>query len=303
MLTKWARACAVAVVVAVVLAGCTGDASPSPSPSTAASETATPVATPSATPGALPSATPSPSASVSASGEAAVSPSPESSSRDGASTSSGSSGASSSSGKNATGGSDAGLSAGGGSAHGTGQGSGQDSAAPAVTLPPTTGTFDYQLGGTYDRLPSGATPAVVVRDATAAVLPGAYNVCYVNGFQTQPGEANIWKASPGLLLRDASGALVVDPDWPDEYILDPSTARQRERILAFMAPVIEGCADAGFDAVEIDNLDTWTRFDAIDADGAAALARAYVETAHAAGLAIAQKNAAEITRTAHEEWG
>ncbi|MFV0286974.1 MAG: endo alpha-1,4 polygalactosaminidase, partial [Demequina sp.] len=194
---------------------------------------------------------------------------------------------------------------GGGSAHGTGQGSGQGSgdAAPAVTLPPTTGTVDYQLGGTYGRLPSGATPAVVVRDATAAVLPGAYNVCYVNGFQTQPGEANIWKSSPGLLLRDASGALVVDPDWPDEYILDPSTARQRERILAFMAPVIEGCADAGFDAVEIDNLDTWTRFDAIDADGAAALARAYVETAHAAGLAIAQKNAAEITRTAHEEWG
>ncbi|MCA5891736.1 endo alpha-1,4 polygalactosaminidase [Isoptericola sp. NEAU-Y5] len=189
--------------------------------------------------------------------------------------------------------------------------------APAkqVVLPPVRGTFDYQLGGAYDAVPGGegdggdggdGTPTidVVVRDATADPLPGAYNVCYVNGFQTQPDAAGLWTDEhPDLLLRDADGELVVDPDWPDEYVLDPSTEPQRDGILAVIGPVVTGCADAGFDAVEIDNLDTWTRFDQIDDAGAYALASAYVDLAHAQGLAIAQKNAAEIAPVAHRELG
>lgn len=179
--------------------------------------------------------------------------------------------------------------------------------APDVALPPTSGVLDYQLGGAYDVLDAGgaATPIdVAVRDATADPLPGAYSVCYVNGFQTQPGEADLWTGErEDLLLHDAGGELVVDPDWPDEYVLDPSTPEQRARILEVLGSVVSGCADAGFDAVEIDNLDTWTRFDRIAEDGAHALARAYVDLAHDAGLAVAQKNAAEITRTAHHDLG
>ena len=129
------------------------------------------------------------------------------------------------------------------------------------TLPPTEGVFDYQLGGTADELSDGTPIDVVARDATAAPLESAYNVCYVNGFQTQPGAD--WSEHPDALLRDASGDPVPDPDWPDEFILDPSTASARAAILEVISPVIEGCAEAGFDAVEIDNLDTWTRFDAI----------------------------------------
>lgn len=173
--------------------------------------------------------------------------------------------------------------------------------SPSVALPPTEGVFDYQLGAPADRLTDGTPLDVVVRDATAAPLENAYNVCYVNGFQTQPGAD--WSDHPSALLRNASGDPVRDPDWPDELILDPSTASARELILEVMAPVIEGCADDGFDAIEIDNLDTWTRFDAISKDGALALASAYVTAAHDLGLAIAQKNAAEAARVAHDDLG
>lgn len=176
-------------------------------------------------------------------------------------------------------------------------------APSGADLPPTTGSFDYQLGGTADRDADGAPFDVVVRDATEAPLAGAYSVCYVNGFQTQPGESGDWLAHPELLLRDASGEPVVDPAWPDEFVLDPSSAEQRAGILDRLGPVVRGCADAGFDAVEIDNLDTWTRFDGVDEAGARELASAYVELAHDAGIAIAQKNAAELAGTAREDLG
>lgn len=173
-------------------------------------------------------------------------------------------------------------------------------------LPPTSGVFDYQLGGSYDELDLGDDPIaidVVVRDATSEPLDGAYSVCYVNGFQTQPDDAEFWLEREELLLHDSSGELVIDPEWPDEYVLDPSTSDQRDGILEILGPVIDGCGDDGFDGVEIDNLDTWTRFDEIDEAGSHALAGEYVARAHDAGMAIAQKNAAEITQVAHDELG
>jgi len=169
-------------------------------------------------------------------------------------------------------------------------------AASTADPPPTSGVFDYQLGGVADTLADGTPIDVVVRDATAAPLPGAYNVCYVNGFQTQPGVA--WDED--LILRDEQGDPVTDPDWPDEFVLDPDTAEQREAILRVILPAIDACADAGFDALEIDNLDTWTRFPGIDRAAALELAAAYVGAADRRGLAIAQKNAAEAAEWAHD---
>ncbi|WGW12773.1 endo alpha-1,4 polygalactosaminidase [Saxibacter everestensis] len=180
------------------------------------------------------------------------------------------------------------------------------STAGGVVLPPVSGVFDYQLGGAYDLSPG---VDVVVRDASDAPARGAYNICYVNGFQTQPGEKDAWAGDrEDLLLHDADGELVLDPDWPDEYILDPSSASQRDGILKVIGPVITGCADDGYDAVEIDNLDTWIRFTdpadgVISESGAMALARAYVALAHQHGLAIGQKNAAEIAETGHADIG
>lgn len=185
-----------------------------------------------------------------------------------------------------------------------GNGSSHRRSAPA--LPPTTGVFDYQLDGTDDTvsIDGRAHPVtVVVRDAASAPLEGAYNVCYVNGFQSQPEDAAMWRDHPELLLEDAAGEPVTDPDWPGEYILDPSTSTQREKIVQILGPLIAGCAAAGFDAVEIDNLDTFTRFPQIEQDAALALASVYVALAHEEGLAIAQKNTAEITRIGHDEIG
>lgn len=184
--------------------------------------------------------------------------------------------------------------------------SSEPAARAIVVLPPTDGIFDYQLGGPYEHLEldgGEVSPTVVARDATAEPLLGAYNICYVNGFQTQPGDSRLWLDRAELVLQDPAGAFVVDPDWPDEFILDPSTAAQRSGILAVIGPVIDGCADSGFDAIEIDNLDTWTRFSAIPESGAHALASAYVERAHGAGLAIAQKNAAGAAGVARETLG
>jgi hypothetical protein len=186
------------------------------------------------------------------------------------------------------------------------QGGGQETASvnvADVTLPPASGQFDYQLGAAYE-LDGGLD--VVVRDATAEPAAGAYDVCYVNGFQTQPGEADLWlDGNEDLLLHDAAGELVVDPDWPDEYVLDPSTEAKRDGIVDVLGQVITGCADAGFDAVEIDNLDTWTRFTEpdtglIEREDALALAASYIDLAHGSGLAIGQKNAAEATAVARE---
>ncbi len=175
------------------------------------------------------------------------------------------------------------------------------SGAPSL---PTSGTLDYQLGGAYDSLPDPhGRIDIIVRDAGAAPVTGAYSVCYVNGFQTQPDEAADWRDHTDLLLHDAGGDLVVDPDWPDEHILDPSTADRRSQILDIIGPVIDGCAESGFDAVEIDNLDTADRFPDIDRSGALELAAAYVDRAHAKGLSIAQKNAAELADTAHAQLG
>ena len=144
-----------------------------------------------------------------------------------------------------------------------------------------------------------AALAVVVRDASNNPMPRAYNVCYVNGFQSQPGDGEHWLQTRGsAVLRDADGMPVTDPDWPDEYVLDPSTEAQRAMILDTLGPLLTECADKGFDAVEIDNFDTFTRFSdpatgRIDEAGAIELARSFANLAHGRGLAIGQKNAAE----------
>ncbi|MBO1901361.1 endo alpha-1,4 polygalactosaminidase [Leucobacter weissii] len=160
--------------------------------------------------------------------------------------------------------------------------------SPTIVLPPVGAIPDYQLGGAYE--PADEVGAVG-RDRLAAPVEGAYSICYVNGFQTQPGELETW---PDELLLHDEGVPVMDPDWPDEALLDTSTAAKRARILDTVGPWISGCAADGFDAVEFDNLDSYTRSDGrLDLADNLALAASFAETAHAAGLAAGQKNAAE----------
>ncbi|WP_425508618.1 endo alpha-1,4 polygalactosaminidase [Streptomyces genisteinicus] len=167
-------------------------------------------------------------------------------------------------------------------------------AARAEVRPPAPGTaFDYQLGGAYPP-PEGVR--AVARDRTAEPAAGLYNVCYVNAFQTQPDEAVDWwhENHPELLLRDADGEPVVDEDW-DEPLLDISSQSKRTALLGIVGPWIDACAEDGYDAVEPDNLDSFTRSEGLlTADHAVAFARLLTDRAHAKGLAVAQKNTAEL---------
>lgn len=172
-----------------------------------------------------------------------------------------------------------------------------DAAPAAVALPPPGAAFDYQLGGAYAP-PEGVK--VVVRDSTAAPAPGTYSVCYVNGFQTQPGA--VWPRD--LVLHDGSGVAVVDPGWPAEKILDISTAAKRAAIADRHTEVVKKCRAAGYQAVEFDNLDSYRRSQGrLDLEDAVAMAELLVQRAHAQGLAAAQKNTAELGPRGREEIG
>jgi hypothetical protein len=132
---------------------------------------------------------------------------------------------------------------------------------------------------------------IVVRDRQAEPLEGAYNVCYVNGFQTQPSERKFWRKHWALVLK-RDGEPVVDEGW-GEWLLDTRTDRRRKKLARIVGRWIAGCADDGFDAVELDNLDSFSRSEGlIDRSDNKRFARKLVRRAHAAGLAAAQKNLA-----------
>ncbi|MGW2956711.1 endo alpha-1,4 polygalactosaminidase [Streptomyces eurythermus] len=159
----------------------------------------------------------------------------------------------------------------------------------AVRLPPKGAGFDYQIGGAYPP-PKGVR--VVSRDRSDSPAPGLYNICYVNAFQAQPAERSSWPAD--LLLRGGRGRLVIDEDW-DEPLLDIRTPAKRERVAKRVNGWIDGCADKGFDAVEPDNYDSYTRSDGLLTPSDATTFMALLSRhAHARHLAIAQKNTAEL---------
>ncbi|MFJ9317143.1 endo alpha-1,4 polygalactosaminidase [Pimelobacter simplex] len=161
---------------------------------------------------------------------------------------------------------------------------------PTVTPPPGGVDVDYQLGGVVAPAPN---VGIVVRDRRAAPAPGVYNVCYVNGFQTQPDEARVWRRHPGLVLR-RGGRPVVDEAW-GEWLLDLRTPAKRQRLAAIVGRWIDRCARDGFDGVELDNLDSFTRSHGLlKARHAKKYARLLTRRAHAAGLAVAQKNWADL---------
>jgi hypothetical protein len=167
-----------------------------------------------------------------------------------------------------------------------------DAPVAGLVLPPVNASVDYQLGGAYEP-PAGV--AMVSRDRTAAIASGLYNICYVNGFQIQPDEeAFFMTAHPALILRDANDQPVIDAEW-DEMLIDVSTAEKRSELGGVVGEWIAGCKQAGFGAIEIDNLDSFTRSQGLLTENHAVEAmRAMAESAHASALPIAQKNSAEL---------
>jgi hypothetical protein len=161
--------------------------------------------------------------------------------------------------------------------------------AASVPLPPTHVGFDYQIGGAYNP-PAGVK--VVTRDNAASPAAGLYNICYVNAFQAQPGAENEWDSD--LLLRDASGKVVYDEDWGEAF-LDISTDGKRQRIAGKIGSLIDSGRTKGFQAIEPDNYDSYTRSgNRLTAGNAQAFIKLLSARAHADGLAIAQKNTPEL---------
>jgi hypothetical protein len=173
--------------------------------------------------------------------------------------------------------------------------------AGAWAPPPANAGFDYQIGGAY---PPPAGVGVVSRDHDASPAAGLYNICYVNAFQAQTEASAWWKSNhPDLLLHDAKGNLVVDRDW-NETLLDFSTAAKRTALTAIVGGWLDGCAGKGFKGVEPDNLDSWTRSGGrLTKDEAVAYAQSLVAYAHGKGLAVAQKNTAELGTAAARQIG
>jgi len=157
-----------------------------------------------------------------------------------------------------------------------------------------SGAFDYQLGGGYEPA-DGVT--IVARDRTDSPADGLLNICYINGFQSQPQEADFWlNEHPDLLLRDVDGEPIVDENWPDEFLFDTSTEEKRGQLADVIFGWIDGCAADGFQAVEFDNLDSFLRSDGqLDVEDNVALASALASRVHENFLMAGQKNAAELT--------
>ncbi|MBO8200547.1 endo alpha-1,4 polygalactosaminidase [Streptomyces smyrnaeus] len=166
------------------------------------------------------------------------------------------------------------------------------STADRPAPPPVHAGFDYQIGGAYPP-PDGVR--VVSRDRAHKPAAGRYSICYVNGFQAQPDALDWWQRHhPDLVLHGAGGKPVMDTDW-NEALLDTSTAARRKALARIVGGWIEGCADKGFQAVELDNLDSYERSGkrltrADNVKFAALLTR----RAHRSGMAAGQKNAQEL---------
>ena len=134
--------------------------------------------------------------------------------------------------------------------------------ARRLRAPAVNAGFDYQIGGNYP-LPAGVT--VVSRDwfSGGAADDPAYSICYVNAFQTQADKAGVDRRDqrsnwPRRLVLSQLGD---DPRWGGEYLVDISSAKLRRLAAHWVRPMVETCARNGFEAVEYDNLDSWTRFD------------------------------------------
>jgi hypothetical protein len=187
-----------------------------------------------------------------------------------------------------------------------GDAGGRLAAAAGADLPspPANAGFDYQIGGDYP-LPEGVS--VVSRDwfsGHAAAEP-VYSICYVNAFQTQANERGVDRPDersnwPKRLVLSKLGD---DPHWGGEYLVNVSSAKKRRRAARWLEQMIAGCARGGYEAVEYDNLDSWTRFDGtplarkvpFGKRDALRFAKRLAKRAHAKGLAVAQKNTADIT--------
>lgn len=173
---------------------------------------------------------------------------------------------------------------------------GQAAGAPAVRRPPTgVIVWDWQIGAAADVgivAPKGAALLdldgfnVSAQKVAAFKAQGIYTVCYINAGSFEPYRPDAGRYPASLKLEQ-------DPDWPDEYFLDVRDVFRPNSVLAaILTDRFKMCKAKGFDALEPDNLQNdenlaggqISRQAQIDFNGWVA------DAAHAAGLAVFQKN-------------
>ncbi|THF71775.1 hypothetical protein E7T06_01310 [Deinococcus sp. Arct2-2] len=171
-------------------------------------------------------------------------------------------------------------------------------AAPTtgLKLPPTgTVSWDWQIGAGSDSnvtVPSGVKlidlDGFDISAAKVAQLnsQGVYTVCYLDVGSYEPGRPDSAQYPSYLKIQQ-------DPDWPAEYFLDVNDVFKPNSVLAIILKNrFKMCKDKGFAAIEPDNLQNdenvsggkITTQQQIDFNGWVA------DQAHAAGLAVLQKN-------------
>lgn len=171
-------------------------------------------------------------------------------------------------------------------------------AAPTtgIKLPPTgTVSWDWQIGAGGDSnitVPAGVKLMDVDGFDTSASkvaqlnAQGIYTVCYLDVGSYEPGRPDSDQYPSYLKIQQ-------DPDWPEEYFLDVNDVFKTNSVLAvILKNRFKMCKDKGFAAIEPDNMQNdenvsggrITTQQQIDFNGWVA------DQAHAAGLAIFQKN-------------
>ena len=185
-----------------------------------------------------------------------------------------------------------------GSSNGIGTDAGSGDApmsdGPNVTwkLPPVNAKFDYQLGGAYAP-PEGVT--VVSRDQGATRAADVYNICYLDGFQIAAADQTDWlDHHTDLILRDDNGDFVLDPQ-SNQMLLDIRLVEKRTAIASIVAGQIDACAQYAYDAIEIGHLDSYTHSQGLLFEQQTVyMMKLIADSAHAAGRAIAQRNASAL---------
>jgi hypothetical protein len=187
-----------------------------------------------------------------------------------------------------------------------GDGSGdvpRDGAAPGeggtggpITLPPAGKvSWDWQIGAGTEAnvgLPAGVKLLDIdgfdISAGKVASLKsaGVYTVCYINAGSYEPNRPDSASYPQALKVQ-------ADPDWPGEFFLDVTDVLKPDSVLAkILRARFKMCKDKGFDALEPDNLQNdenvtggrITTQQQLDFNGWVA------DEAHAAGLAVFQKN-------------
>lgn len=160
----------------------------------------------------------------------------------------------------------------------------QDSIDTSLCVVPYTGgacvrpeVYEFDL---YS--PDGVTPDAAAVDAVHAA--GARAICYVSA-----GSWEDWRPDAGAYPESVKGH---SNGWPGEKWLD---IRRTDVLLPIIDARLAACAAAGFDGVELDNVDGYTNGTGfpLTASQQVVFNRSIADLAHDHGLSVALKNDVE----------